>query len=158
MDANKLPATVTGELLASLSISSLPAKDQGIYFFSRVLLVSLADAGLIVTLCWRGGEETQRDQKGFDLVYGKALKGWRKAEDYPQQWCQCVYKLCAQEAETFKLEANLPQKERTHRKQVLGQQMVKKITCEVQWVDRRADGTTKHELPVSVPRHWKERE
>lgn len=29
--------------------------------------------------------------------------------------------------------------------------MVKKITCEVQWVDGRADGTAKHELPISVP-------
>lgn len=34
MEANKLPAITMGKLFASLSISSLPAKDQGIYFFS----------------------------------------------------------------------------------------------------------------------------
>lgn len=32
MDGNKLPAITMGELFASLSVSSLPAKDQGIYF------------------------------------------------------------------------------------------------------------------------------
>lgn len=71
------------------------------FFFWHVLLVSLADASLILILCWR--EEAQRDKKGFALVYGKAVKGWRKAEDHPPQWCQSVYKLWAQEAEAFKL-------------------------------------------------------
>ena len=141
-----------------LFLHYLPRIRAFFFFFWLVLLVTLADAGFILILCWRGGGETQRDQKGFALVCGKALKGWRKAEDHPLQWCQSVYKLWAQEAETFKLEASFPHKERTHRKQVLGQQMAKKTTCEIQWVDRRVDGTTKHDLPISVPGYWKMRE